>query len=160
MPVAIWIRAQSGVARDHLRRCTTYRGPGRASGGRGSPRRKKLLRIHRSPSPRTIPAALRFAFVKAVAVTVALVFGYVSAAVFADFRIPSSEGAPTAEQAAAELLIENQCTSTGLLGASAHSALVRRDGQLFHVTLEEGNAVYQGRSPGTVVAVCRRPVTA
>lgn len=116
-----------------------------------------MLVIKRPPATRPLKAMVRFALVKAVAVSVALVVGYVSAAAFADFHAPARDATVAAEQAAARLLIENQCTTTGLLGSAAHSALVRRDGQIFHVTMEEGNAVYTGRSPGTVVAVCRRP---
>lgn len=117
------------------------------------------MRFHRTPTVRPLKAALRLAVVKAVAVSFALVAGYVSAAVVADLgEVPGSDVA-TADQAAAKLLAEHRCTTIGLDRPDMHSAFVRRAGQISHVTVEEALAVRDGLRPGTLVAVCRSSLT-
>jgi len=114
------------------------------------------LRFHRTPAVRPLKAALRLAVVKAVAVSFALVAGYVSAAVVADLS-EAPEDIAAADQAAARLLAEHQCSTIGLDRPDMHSAFVRHGGQIRHVSLEEARAVRDGRQPGTLVAVCRSP---
>ncbi len=112
--------------------------------------------INRTPTVRPLKDALRLAVYKAVGVACALVIGYVSAAVAADLTDPGPDTA-TADRAAARLLAENQCYTNGLDPTDMQSAFVRRAGQILHVTLAEAEAVQHGRSPGTVIAVCRSP---
>jgi hypothetical protein len=53
-----------------------------------------------------------------------------------------------------------RCSTTGFAGREIPaSALVRRDGVVRHVSFEAGWAAYQGTRPGTLVAVCRAPLT-
>lgn len=117
----------------------------------------ELLTFHRTH--RSLPAALRFAVVKAVAVSAALVFGYVSAAIVADFHEPPVDnGIAVTDQSATRLLAEHHCTTTGRFGPSVQSAVIRRDGRVLHVSPGEGRAVLEGRRAGTLVAVCSAPL--
>ena len=115
------------------------------------------MKFQRTPKVRPLKAALRLAVLKAVGVSAALVVGYVSAAVTADLGGDPQPDVATADQAAARLLAENQCSTNALDPAEVRSAFVRRAGSIHHVTLDEAMAVREGRRPGTLVAVCRAP---
>lgn len=117
------------------------------------------MRFHRTPKVRPLKAAVRLAVVKAVAVSFALVSGYVSAAVVADLGEAPASDVATADQAAAKLLAEHQCSTIGLDRPGMQSAFIRRGGEIRHVTVNEARAVRDGRRPGTLVAFCRAAVT-
>lgn len=117
-----------------------------------------MLKFHRAHPARSLHEALRRAVIKAVAVSAALVCGYVSAAVFADFHRTPSDDVVAADQAAARLFAEHQCTPGRVVGPSARSAVVRVDGEIVRVGLPEARAVSEGRRPGTLVAICRSPL--
>jgi hypothetical protein len=52
-------------------------------------------------------------------------------------------------------MTEHNCTTTGFGdSASPRSALIRRDGELQHVSFEQAWSVFTGAQPGELLAVC------
>lgn len=119
--------------------------------------KKITLRLHRTPTVRPLKAALRLAVVKAVAISFALVAGYVAAAVLADLGGSQQPDVATADQAAARLFAEHECYTSGLDRREMRSAFVREGDGLRQVTLDEARQVWTGERPGTLVALCRAP---
>lgn len=68
--------------------------------------------------------------------------------------------APVAGQARLDkLAARHACSATGF-GAEVipGSSLVLKDDKVRHVSFDEGWAIYTGKQPGTLLAVCRVPV--
>lgn len=111
---------------------------------------------------RSLSASLAFAVAKAVAVTGSLLVGYVSTAVVSDLgNLADGRQVPDVVQTdpAAALIAQHDCSTTGLGVEIPASALVRNGTAVELVPFSEGWAVHEGRLPGTLVAVCRAPIT-
>ena len=114
------------------------------------------------PVRRSLPQTLTRALVKAVAVTFAFLVSYVSSAVVADMATLAEgqhDDQLTMVDPATELIEQNDCSTSGLGDEVPASALVRRDSGVSLVPFAEAWAVHQGELPGTLVAVCRAPVS-
>lgn len=118
-----------------------------------------LERPGRRPT-RTLRGHLGLAAAKAVAFTVALAGSFLTFLVLADLQgtAPNVPVRETVDPAIAKIA-EFRCSTTGFPdGEVPASALVRRDGDIVQVTFGAGWAAYEGKAPGTLVAVCRAPL--
>lgn len=109
---------------------------------------------------RTLRGHLRLAAAKAAVFTIALVASFFTLLVVADLNRPAAEVPvqQTVDPAVAKIA-ELRCSTTGFPnGEIPASALVRRGRSLEQVSFGAGWAAYEGRAPGTLVAVCRAPL--
>ena len=114
--------------------------------------------------PRTLRTSVALAGAKAGMFTIGLVLSFFGSLVVADMAgtVSPSVPEPHVERAVdptVKLIARYRCSTTGFAdGRIPASALVRRSGTLQHVSFTAGWATYEGRQPGTLVAVCRTPL--
>ena len=108
----------------------------------------------------TLRGHLGLAAAKAAAFTIALAASFFTLLVVADLNASGSETPvrETVDPAVAKIA-ELRCSTTGFPdGEIPASALVRRGSSLEQVSFGAGWAAYEGKAPGTLVAVCRAPL--
>jgi hypothetical protein len=114
------------------------------------------------PVRRSLPQTMARAVAKAVAVTLTLLLSYVTTAVVADMSQLATgrqNPEPAVVDPAARPIEQHDCSTQGLGDEIPASALVRRGQSVVLVTFDEGWAVHEGHPPGTLVVVCRAPVS-
>ena len=106
-------------------------------------------------APLRAPLVASVARTLAVAVVlVAVVSGFAESAL-TRHQDPSALRLHQQEPEVRRAMAEHQCSTTGFGDtADPRSALIRRDGELLHVTFERAWSVFTGDRAGELVAVC------
>lgn len=123
-----------------------------------------LLARPTTPPQWTLRGAMTLGTVKAAALSLTFAVSFLGSAVVADLtdsRARHGPPAPVAVDPTVAMIAKYRCSTTGFAGEQVPaSALVRRGGVLQQVSFDAGRATYQGRRPGSLVAVCRAPLAA
>jgi hypothetical protein len=98
----------------------------------------------------------------ALGVTRVLVIGVLLVALVSGFAAPTTRDPGTSappldlqSRGLQRAMSEHGCTTTGFRGsASPRSALIHRNGELRHVTFQQGWSVFTGERRGRLLAVC------
>jgi hypothetical protein len=124
----------------------------------------KLLEPKRARARRTLRGSLAMAGAKAGVFTLGVAVALLGSVVVADLSgAPSGSGpswTPPPVDPALSLIAEHRCSTTGFGdGETPASALLRHRGVVEQVSFARGWAAHEGREPGTLVAVCRAPLS-
>jgi hypothetical protein len=107
------------------------------------------------PRPRKASLVLSVAKALALGLVLAILVSGIAARTPARTHDPLALRLDLGAKDLQQAMTEHNCTATGFGdSASPRSALIRRDGELQHVSFEQAWSVFTGEQPGELLAVC------